>query len=198
MITSVISTLLYIRVLLLAPSIVSLAQDFEDVLAQTLKYPREARENKIEEVVYVSLDIDQIGELRSYEILQSPNPVLRKEVVRSFDLIQKSWKKQFLGDRRLNQKYLVILEFNLGADYSTVHTLFKKANEAISAKDNEQALKLIDQCIALNPYNEDYFLTRSSLYRQLGNVEANQTDILRARKIKNELLSHMVISGVTL
>jgi TonB family protein len=75
-----------------------LAQQFDHLLAQTLKYPQESRKQGIEEIVYVSLDVDEDGELRSFEILQSPNPSLRNEVDRSFKLIQKSWKKRFLED----------------------------------------------------------------------------------------------------
>jgi predicted Zn-dependent protease len=92
----------------------------------------------------------------------------------------------------------VILEFNLAVDYSSINALYKQAEEAISTKNTEEALKLLDQCIALNPYNEIYFSTRSGIHREMGNIEASQMDILRARKLKNELLSYMVISGISL
>ncbi len=194
---SLLSKILFIPIFLNL-AIFTLPQKFDVMLSQTLKYPREAREQKIEEIVYVSLDIDEVGKMRSFEILQSPNPILYKEVVRSFDLIQKTWKKQLLEEKKFNQKYLVVLEFNLARDYSLVHNLFKQANDAMSVKNQELALSLLDQCISLNPYNEIYFSTRSNLFREMGNLEASQQDFLRARKLKNELLSHIIITGYSL
>ncbi len=164
-------------------------------LSQTLKYPLKARENKVEEVIYVHLDIDQEGEMKSFEILQSPNAILFKEVARSFGLIQKSWKKEFLEDRKLGQKYLVILEFSLGGHHSQASSLFEKAKEAIALGKKEEGLSLLDQCVELNPYNERYLSTRSNLNREMGKIEASQLDFMRAKKLKNELLCHLYITG---
>lgn len=179
-------------------NLTAFGQKMDNVLSQTIRYPKEARDNKIEEIVYVSLDIDEKGAMRSYEILQSPNYILAEEVNRSFDLIQKTWKNKILEDRRFDQKYLVILEFNLNADNSKVHAIFDQTKKAISSGKNEEALYLLEQCIRLNPYNQLYFSTRSNLYRDLGKIEESQLDLLRSRKLKNELLSHLIISGYSL
>lgn len=179
-------------------NLTAFGQKMDNVLVQTIRYPKEARDNKIEEIVYISLDIDEKGAMRSYEILQSPNYILAEEVNRSFDLIQKAWKNKILEDRRFDQKYLVILEFNLNADNSKVHAIFDQAKKAISSGKNEEALYLLEQCIKLNPYNQLYFSTRSNLYRDLGKIEESQLDLLRSRKLKNELLSHLIISGYSL
>jgi signal transduction histidine kinase len=172
--------------------------EFIQKISQTLRYPLAARQANIEELVYVSLAIDEFGQLDHFRILQSPNLILEQEVSRSFNLIQKTWKKRYLKDKIPGQEYLVILEFTLDHNNVLERSLFDQAKKELENENNEEALYLLNQCIDLNPYSEDYFEKRSELQRSMGNLEASQLDFLRARKLKNELITYMIITGYTL
>ncbi|MCU0400851.1 MAG: hypothetical protein MUE75_07535 [Algoriphagus sp.] len=174
------------------------SQDFEMALARTMKYPKEARDQKVEEIVYLYLDIDENGRLQSYNFHQEPHAFLKKEISRTMDLLQKDWKTTYLGDRTYSQKYLAILEFTLNSDIHKAQLIFEDYSKSRSENNQVASLKLINECIEINPYNEKYLAERSTLHRELGNIPESQADLLRSRKLKKELLTYMVISGVSL
>jgi tetratricopeptide (TPR) repeat protein len=115
-------------------------------------------------------------------------------------LIQKTWKKRYLKDKMPGQEYLVILEFTHANknNKALAGSLFDHAKKELENENNEEALNLLNQCIDLNPYREDYFEKRSEVHRSMGNLEASQLDFLRARRLKNELITHIFITWRTI
>lgn len=81
-------------------------------IAQNVKYPDEAKKNKIQGKVYVSFIVDENGEVTDAKIERGVDPDLDKEALRVIKL-QKKWTPGKEKGKTVKVKFTVPIEFKL-------------------------------------------------------------------------------------
>ncbi|WP_439475335.1 energy transducer TonB [Algoriphagus formosus] len=173
------------------------AQTFKEIIGENLKYPLEARKQNVEGIVAVSLKIDANGNLEFYEIVDSPSPILEKEVSRIFDIIMESWKSEFLEGKPFSNQYLALFEFIYNPNYQSIEDLKKIYKAKIQENNNDEALETLNMGVKMYPYSESLLADRAKLLMDLGYTEESQKDYLRARRLQRQLFFHIVVTGYT-
>ncbi len=85
---------------------------FYKYLAENIKYPEEAKKNKIEGTVWVEFIINKKGKIKNVKVIRSANPVLDKEAVRVIKSMP-DWKPGKQHGKYVNVKFQAPISFKL-------------------------------------------------------------------------------------
>jgi hypothetical protein len=168
------------------------SEKITDLIIKNLRYPAQARENKEEGIVLISLKIDENGQIDSVSVLENPSELLTSESLRSIALLKANWESEMLGNNEFNKKYLMSFQFlSENSDPIT-----KEQIERLIEKEKyEKALAYLDLKTALHPYSYEWLELRSKIYFQLEESVKFQTDYMKAKSLKKEILASFVITA---
>jgi hypothetical protein len=168
------------------------SEKLTNLIIKNLRYPAQARVNNEVGIVLISLKIDEKGELDSVFVLENPSELLTSESLRSIALLKANWESEMLGNNEFNKKYLMSFQFlSEGTDPIT-----KEQIEQLIVKEKyEKALAHLNFKTALHPYSYEWLELRSKIYFQLGESVKFQTDYMKAKSLKREILASFVITA---
>ena len=87
---------------------------FYNYLAKTIKYPAEARKNKIQGKVFIQFIVEKDGTLTDIKAIRGPGHGLNEEAIRAVRLSAK-WKPGMEGDKIVRVQFTIPINFTLAA-----------------------------------------------------------------------------------
>lgn len=81
-------------------------------LGNNIKYPREAREQGIEGIVYMQFMIEKDGSMEDIQLIKSAHISLNQESLRVLGLMTK-WEAGKLDGEKVRGIYLIPIKFNI-------------------------------------------------------------------------------------
>ncbi len=169
------------------------------LLAKNIKYPNQARINGVEGLVVLQANFDPSGQLISATLVAG-DPILATEVERAFGLLKQNWKTEYLGNKKIDDSYLMSFNFRISKpDSWTAGALGMNANSPKSSdldpSSTEGSLNYISNLMDSNPYDFRLYEHRAELYDSLHLDVLAQKDRMLADYFRNKMLSQIVIIG---
>ncbi len=157
-------------------------------LARNIKYPTLARRNDIQGLVVIQVSFDEGGNPINTTILAG-NESLVEEVMSTFSELQENWKADFLGDRKLNDTYLLSFQFKLAGNKQVSNPI-----KTLTIPEDANGPNLTS-AIESNPYDSKLYEQRAATYESLGLTVLAEKDRMLAGYFKEKMLAQLVIVG---
>ena len=168
--------------------------DFEQQLAEQIKYPMDALQEGIEGDVILSLKITELGTLDSLSVVLSPNPLLAKAAINALAQVKGNWSPTQISGINATYNYLVILRFRRFMDAAPPQ-YDQKLEKLISKQKWEKALKVVDQWLDEDAYNSLVWSQRSRILKELGDDET-ETALEKAKNLSREFIANVPIVAI--
>lgn len=88
-------------------------EDLKALLAENMKYPEQAKKDKIEGRVYVSFNVKTDGSIANLKVARKVNPLLDEEALRLVNLTDKKWVPALINDQPTESEHQLLINFRL-------------------------------------------------------------------------------------
>jgi len=88
-------------------------ENLNALLSENMKYPEQAKKDKIEGRVYVSFTVKADGSISNLKVARKVNPLLDEEALRVVNLTNKKWVPAVVDDKPVDSEYLLPIVFKL-------------------------------------------------------------------------------------
>lgn len=183
---------------ILNDSISPAKKEWDRFFSSNLKYPPEALRTRQSARVVISIKISPEGTLDSMYLVEKAPEYFNDQVQRVFDMASLFWKHEVLEEREFNKTYQIVVNFIFSNSGGPPADRKKIASNYILNGKPEKALKISEELVKSNPYDDKNYELRSQINRQLGNEDQAIEDLLSAQRVKKDVLStyDVIIFGV--
>jgi protein TonB len=88
-------------------------ENLNALLSENMKYPEQAKMDKIEGKVYVSFTVKADGSIANLKVARKVNPLLDEEALRLVNLTNKKWVPAIVDDKPIDSESLLPIVFKL-------------------------------------------------------------------------------------
>jgi TonB family protein len=88
-------------------------ENLNSLLTQNMKYPEQAKKDKIEGRVYVSFTVKADGSIANLKVARKVNPLLDEEALRLVNLTDKKWAPAIIDGKPVDSEYMMPIIFRL-------------------------------------------------------------------------------------
>ena len=164
---------------------------FKNHIAENLKYPQEAKENKIEGRVFVQFIINEEGKLGNVKIVRGVHPSLDNEAVRALKNSDPDWEPGKQRGKEVNVAYTIPIEFKL-SEVPLKNTQDETVIVGFKSKVSDDALYMIDGKIV----SHDIFKTLNPDHiERVDVIKGEKAEQLYGKTAKNGVVSVTMKSG---
>jgi len=164
---------------------------FKNHIAENLKYPQEAKKNKIEGRVFVQFIINEDGKLGNVKIVRGVNPLLDKEAFRVLSNSDPDWEPGKQRGKKVNVAYTIPIVFKL-SEVPLKNTQDETVVVGLKSKVSDNALYLIDGKIV----SHDIFKTLNPDHiESVEVIKGEKAEQLYGTKAKNGAVAVTMKSG---
>lgn len=86
-------------------------REYDSFISMNIKYPEEAKKERIGGRVFVTMDIDTNGLVKNINILRGKHPILNKEVNRVLYTTNGKWKPFFSNGKKVDYQVTDMINF---------------------------------------------------------------------------------------
>lgn len=165
-----------------------LKEDLTKFLQKSIKYPRQAFLNNIQDDVIFSINIDKNGDMNNFKVINSPSKILYSCSMEAFDQIDNKWSPCKINGVPISKNYTIVFRYRVYRN-SQPPKYKKWAERLIEKQKYTKALKIYNKAIKDNEFDYELLALRSKLNELLGDSKAAQNDSQQSNKLKNSILS---------
>ncbi|HOK52071.1 MAG TPA: energy transducer TonB [Bacteroidales bacterium] len=198
--------------ILLCISVASFAQDSTSTFIKTkfkgniyeffgkqISYPMPLAMNGIQGNVIVSFHLNADGVLDSIDFISFPHVQMAQDVAQVLQKTQNLWTPTVMNGQNVPYRYKLVVKYALYSDEppskSESFVLKEKAEKKFKKGKLEDALKLIDKAILIDPYITDFYYLRSQIYKSKNENEKSDEDYKTAQNLDKEIMAIITIVG---
>lgn len=181
------------------------AEAFYEYLGQNLKYPSQARGNGRVGTAIVTFTILPEGDFTNFKIVNPLGKGIDENIRDVFSEIENKWLpeanalpasiylpitytingKTFLRLPPSEDKFISEIVVNaMGSSRSQKHSreqLIERVYKFIEKKKHKKALRYADELIRRDPLNKQWYVVRSSIYKEMGETESVCSELTKIR-----------------
>lgn len=178
-------------------------------IAETVEYPVEAYQKKLNGVVYISYIVDVDGSIKDVQIAKGSHKTLNEEAVRVVKLL-KGYKPGIQDGKPVPVQFTVPIRFVLYGRPSDTYSyssrqftsnshirdyspMLEEANKALGKHEFDEAVKLYTRSIELKETETQAYFERGVAYYALEEIDKAEADFAQAIKLSRftHVAAHM-------
>ncbi len=160
---------------------------WEIAIFKNLKYPSAARSSGLSGTFVIELKLSPAGKIDSVLIVHDAKKTFKDASMEAFEKAMDLWSPDLISTKQNTEHYLIAFNFQYlkSGDTNPLVT----AQELMSLKKYQKAIKVLDKAIEDKPYDAKLYDLRSKVYLVSGDKERFIVDMEKAQEISNNLIS---------
>lgn len=170
--------------------------DLMALLAKNTNYPTDQLQSNMggsgEGDVILSLTIHKDGKSEFLKIVSSPDKSFSASSIIAFSKLADEWSPAKISNESVDKNYLIVFRYRKYMDTQPIDYT-GRIEKYLSKQKYKEALRLLNNAINDNKYDQKLFESRSKVKQLLGDIEGAKTDEVTANKLNDEFLSLVTV-----